>query len=109
MRNVPLGVIGCAAPLGRHLDLALRSNRDAREYEDFYRDRGDAAWVLAAYPHDYVMLDPVSPAMKLMKAAPGWKLIYRDDNSLLYARSSSPAAALPGIPVNGTAPPSRFR
>jgi hypothetical protein len=37
-----------------------------------------------------------------------WKLLYRDDNSLLYARASAPAAKLPGLPVIGAAHPSGF-
>jgi hypothetical protein len=83
-------------------------DRIAREYEDFYHDRFDARRVLDAYPHDYVMLDPAAPAIALMSANPRWKLIYADDQALLYARAHSRAAALPGVPFQAAAPHSRF-
>jgi hypothetical protein len=35
-------------------------------------------------------------------------LLYRDDNSLLYARESAPEANLPGLPVIGAAHPHGF-
>jgi hypothetical protein len=80
----------------------------AHDYEDFYHNRFDAKRVLNAYPHDYVMLDPAAPAIALMSSEPGWKLIYADDQALLYARARSPASALPGIPFQAAAPRSRF-
>ena len=83
-------------------------DRIALEYEDFYHDRPDAARILASYPHDYVMLDPAAPANALMASSKGWKLIYRDNQALLYARATSPAAASPEVPVLAVAPPSRF-
>jgi hypothetical protein len=48
------------------------------------------------------------PARHLMDQRRDWKLLYRDENSLLYARASAPAADLPGLPVIATAPPSGF-
>jgi hypothetical protein len=37
-----------------------------------------------------------------------WKLLYRDDDALLYARSSAPAAKLPGLPMTRAAHPGGF-
>jgi hypothetical protein len=37
-----------------------------------------------------------------------WKLLYRDDHSLLYAHAGAPAANLPGLPVIGGAHPNGF-
>jgi hypothetical protein len=39
----------------------------------------------------------------VMARALEWKLIYRDGNWMLFARSDSPAAKIPGVPI--TAPP----
>jgi hypothetical protein len=36
------------------------------------------------------------------------KLLYRDDDALLYARASAPAVSLPGLLVTGTAHPGGF-
>jgi len=83
-------------------------DRIAREYEDFYNNRADAVRVLDAYPHDFVMLDPGAAANRLMSSRGDWMLIYRDQDSLLYARAGSTAAQIPGIPVIGTAPAPSF-
>jgi hypothetical protein len=64
--------------------------------------------VLDSYPHDFVLIGPDVPARQLMDQRRDWKLLYRDENSLLYARASAPAADLPGLPVIATAPPSGF-
>jgi hypothetical protein len=37
-----------------------------------------------------------------------WKLLYRDNDALLYTRASALAAGLPGLPVTATAPPGGF-
>ncbi len=79
-------------------------DRIARDFEDFHHDRERAAAVLASYPHDLVMLAPDSPAVPLMDASRDWKLVYRDEVALLYARADSAVARIPGVPVVRKAP-----
>lgn len=60
--------------------------------------------VLDAYPHDFVLIPAAAAAARrLMEQRHDWKLLYRDDDALLYARASAPAARLPGLPVTGVA------
>jgi hypothetical protein len=50
-----------------------------------------------------------SAAYSLMMAQAGWRLIYRDPASSLFARAGSPAARLPAVPeLVRAAPPSVF-
>jgi hypothetical protein len=79
-----------------------------RDYVLFYFDLPGAAHVLAAYPHDLVMIPPGSAAYGLMIRTAGWKLIYSDSGSALFAPTASAAAQLPGIPVTGAAPPNQY-
>ncbi len=79
-------------------------DRIARDFEDFHHNRERAAAVLASYPHDLVMLAPDSGAVPLMDASSNWKLVYRDEVALLYARADSAAARIPGVPVVRKAP-----
>lgn len=79
-----------------------------RDYFDFKFDSPRAAAVLDAYPHDYVLITPVSPVRELMERRPDWKLIYSDPNALLFARADSPAARLDGVPVRGRLRPQTF-
>ncbi len=68
-----------------------------------------AARVLDAYPNDFVLMPTGSPAYGLLMAQAGWRLIYRDPVSALFARAGSPAAALAGVPrLARSAPPSVF-
>jgi hypothetical protein len=64
--------------------------------------------MLDSYLHDFVLIGPDVPARALMERRHDWKLLYRDDNSLLYARANGHAARLPGLLVTATAPPSGF-
>src|SRR5208337_192089 len=60
-------------------------------------DDGKAAGkeTLANYPHDFVLLGrKKDPAYRLVIAQGGWKLIYRDDACVLFARDSSAAAKI---------------
>jgi hypothetical protein len=79
-----------------------------RRYLDFYAALPDAASVLAAYPHDYVLIPPAAPAYKFMLPRSDWKLIYRDPDSALFARADSPAARIPTVIVNRDPPQSYF-
>ena len=68
-----------------------------------------AARVLDAYPNDFVLMPTGSVAYSLMMAQAGWRLIYRDPTSALFAHAGSPAARLAGVPqLVRTAPPSVF-
>ena len=63
---------------------------------------------LAAYPHDFVLIERGSPGVKLMDSQRDWRLIYSDDTARLYARANSPAARLEGVPFAGTSGPATF-
>ena len=74
----------------------------------YYAEPG-AARVLDAYPNDFVLMPTGSAAYSLMMAQAGWRLIYRDPASSLFARAGSPAARLPAVPeLVRAAPPSVF-
>jgi len=77
-------------------------------YLAFAFGRAGALQTLAGYPNDFVLIDPKTIAAEVMARAPGWTLIYRDQNSLLYARTESAAAGLPGLPVSGSVPTGEF-
>ena len=79
-----------------------------RDYLLFRFDLPGGAHVLDAYPHDFVLIATAAPARHLMERRHDWKLLYRDDESLLYARASAPAAGLPDLPVTGAAHPGGF-
>ena len=68
---------------------------------DFASPRAES--VLSGYPHDFVLLPPDSPGYAVVSKNPNWKVLYRDSASVLFARSTSPAARLPGVPVTGQA------
>lgn len=71
--------------------------------------RRGAARVLDAYPNDFVLMPTGSPAYGLMTAQASWRLVYRDPVAALFARASSAAACLAGVPVlSMTALPSFF-
>ena len=83
-------------------------DRIARDFEDFQHNRDRARAVLASYPHDFVMLAPDADAVSLMNGSKNWKLVYRDDVALLYARVDSAAANIPGVPIVRKSPPRAF-
>jgi hypothetical protein len=83
-------------------------DRIAQDFEDFQHNRERAAAVLASYPHDFVMLAPDAKAVPLMNDSKDWKLVYRDDIALLYARDDSAAARIPGVPIVRDSPPRIF-
>jgi len=78
------------------------------DYLEFYFDLPGAGGVLDSYAHDFVLIGPRAPARHLMERRNDWKLLYRDDDALLYARARSPAAHLPGLPVTATTLPGGF-
>jgi len=75
--------------------------RVIRDYALFYFDLPGAAQVLPGYPHDFVLIPPDSMAYGVMRRTPGWRIIYQDTNSVLFARADSPAAAFPGKAETG--------
>jgi hypothetical protein len=77
------------------------------DYLLFYFDRPGGSGFLSAYPHDFVLIPPRS-AFRLMTNATGWTLLYKDENSALFARAGSPAANLPGVPVTGAKPANQY-
>jgi hypothetical protein len=78
------------------------------DYLDFFFVRPRAAAVLNAYPHDFVLLRVASPAYGFMMAQPGWRIIYRDRVSALFARANSLVAQLKGISIEGRPGPDFF-
>jgi hypothetical protein len=83
-------------------------DRIARDFEDFQHNRERAAEVLASFPHDLVLLAPDAKAIPLMNRSRDWKLVYRDDIAVLYARANSTAANIPGVPIVRKSPPRVF-
>jgi hypothetical protein len=55
-----------------------------------------------------VLIPPSSGAYKVMTSAAGWKLIYHDQDSALFARADLPAVRLAGVPVTGANPPLQY-
>ena len=60
------------------------------------------------WPNDFVLIAPKSHSVRIMRSRADWKLIYRDDSTLLYAPARSPAAQIAGLPIKGANPPTRF-
>ena len=74
------------------------------QYLAFYFGGRDASEVLHSYPQEFVLIPPSSAAYVLMSRSAGWKLIYHDRDSALFARLDLPAARLAGLPVTGFNP-----
>lgn len=72
------------------------------DWLEFASNLDGGSHTLAAYPHDFVLIDKGSPAVKLMDARRDWRLIYSDDTARLYAPANSPAARLDGVPFRDT-------
>jgi hypothetical protein len=83
-------------------------SRIVTEYLGFFNARPEAARVLTAYPHDFVLMRQDAAACGFMMGRADWKLVYQDRVAMLFARTKSSAAQIPGIPVTGPAPPSYF-
>ena len=72
-----------------------------RDFLLFRFDLAGGEKVLNAYPHDFVLILPQAQARRLMDRRSDWKLIYRDPDSLLYARKSALPASMAGAPMTG--------
>ena len=79
-----------------------------QDYIDFRFDHPRAGTVLASYPHDFVLISAKAEAYRLMMRTPGWTLVYRDKDAVLFARADSLAAKSPEVPVIGTVPPVQY-
>jgi len=79
-----------------------------RAFMLFHFDQPGADAILARWPHGYVMLSPDDLANRVIARHPEWKLIYRDHDTLLYARAGSAAAKIAGVPIEGVNPPTAF-
>jgi len=79
-----------------------------RDYLELAGNTAGGAHTLAAYPHDFVLVQKDSAAVQLMDSRRDWRLIYSDDTARLYARADSAAARLEGVPFAGTSRPSMF-
>jgi hypothetical protein len=78
------------------------------QYLAFYFGKRDAPKVLKAYPHEFVLIPPSSAAYTFMTKCAGWKLIYHDRDSALFARADLPAVRLTGVPITGANPPMQY-
>lgn len=74
------------------------------DYLRFYFDWPGGAAVLSAYPHDFVLIPPHAPAYALMRRTAGWKLVYRDDDAVLFARADTLLTAMGAVPARPAAP-----
>jgi hypothetical protein len=79
-------------------------DRVLSDYLQFYFDFTRAGAVLHDYPHDFILIPPNAPIVRSLEKNADWKVIYHDRATLLLARSNSPAAQIPGVPVEGIAP-----
>jgi hypothetical protein len=78
------------------------------QYLSFYFGKPDAPKVLKAFPHEFVLIPPSAGAYKVMTRAAGWRLIYHDQDSALFARADLPAVRLAGVPLTGANPPLQY-
>lgn len=76
------------------------------EHLDFFYAAASWRAMLDRYPHNVVLVERTMPVAALMRAQPGWPLVYEDDTFLLFARSglALPHADRRGEPIAGTFP-----
>jgi len=79
-----------------------------QDYLTFYLQKPGAEQVLKTYAHDFILIPPSAKAYDGLMRAPGWKLIYHDQESALFARAGSRAARLAGLPVKGNPPSAEY-
>ena len=78
------------------------------QYVQFILAGPQANRLLDSHQHDFVLIKPDGPAYHLMMKRTDWKLIYRDQISVLFARAGSAAARIPDVPITGISPKSYF-
>jgi hypothetical protein len=74
----------------------------------FHFDLSGADTILTRWSHDYIIVPPDDPANRVIARNPEWKLVYRDRDTLLYARAGSAATKIAGVPIEGVNPPTAF-
>jgi hypothetical protein len=67
------------------------------DYITLYFAGPGASRLLQKYPHDFILVPPSAPINSVIAKSSDWKLIYRDNNSMLFAHSS-----VPGLPSSPT-------
>jgi hypothetical protein len=73
-----------------------------RNYLLFHFGMPAGNYLLNAYPHDFVLIPPRAPARRLMDKRGDWKIIYRDPDAVLYARTGALPASMAGAPTIGS-------
>ncbi len=74
-----------------------------RQYLAFLYGWQGGERLLGAYPHDFVLVKPGTGAERFVGSDRGWRLIYRDPMSSLYARNPTPASKSPdNVPTDET-------
>jgi hypothetical protein len=68
-----------------------------KDYMRFEFKLPGAVRVLKSYPHDLVLIRAEGPAYEVMASRREWKPIYRDRDSVLFARSSVSLPAMPTL------------
>jgi hypothetical protein len=97
----------CRVFLDSRYDMVYPANV-TRDYLELYWGLPGADQVLRTYPHDFVLMPIDEKVYDRMIKAPGWRLIYRDRESALFARADSRAAELTEGAVTGRAPAEQY-
>jgi hypothetical protein len=79
-----------------------------RDFIEFNFNLDGKRNALEHYHNDFVLTDTKSPAHLAIESVSGWKLIYSDKDSMLFAPETSSAAHIAGVPVTGDNPPVIF-
>ena len=69
------------------------SDKVISDYLKFFFNEHKAETVLAEYPHDFILLAPDAPIVKKLESRNNWKLLYRDKDAVLFARSGITAGS----------------
>ena len=78
--------------------------RVTNDYLTFYWGLPGADRVLKDYRHDFVLFPATGKVYDRMLRMPGWRLVYRDADAVLFGRTYSHAPKLPEKPVIGNVP-----
>ena len=71
------------------------------DYLAFHFNLPRAKRALDDYPTQLVLIEPQMAGAALMASLSGWTPVYRDRDSILYARAGSPASKLSDVPATG--------
>ncbi|WP_407167245.1 hypothetical protein [Bradyrhizobium sp. ORS 111] len=81
-RQVPVFVDGRAELYGEAFDVAYYRALQLKDVDCFID-------LLRTYSIDAVMLEPTTPAIKLLDHIGGWQRVYADDHAVVYARTAN--------------------